>query len=105
MLGVFSMTWNTYSEYLAELAKHKPWQKDPLVEEQRRQVELERAKGQKFYVYVVRDPRPGKNFCPIYVGKGYGRRAFVTLGHKRIGALPHIITKCRKLGLTPPVEI
>jgi hypothetical protein len=23
-----------------------------------------------FYVYVIRDPRPGKDLQPIYVGKG-----------------------------------
>lgn len=28
-----------------------------------------------FYVYLLRDPRPGKNLQPIYVGKGTGARA------------------------------
>ncbi len=27
-----------------------------------------------FYVYLLRDPRPGKNLQPFYVGKGRGRR-------------------------------
>jgi hypothetical protein len=30
------------------------------------------SKG-RYYVYEIRDPRPGKDLQPIYVGKGQGR--------------------------------
>jgi hypothetical protein len=109
VLGVLLMTTSLYGAYLSELAKRKSWKPDALVEEQRRQLELEIAKENKFYVYVYRDPRSDKNLCPIWVGKGFGRRAFAHLDASahtaRTGALRHIIAKCRKLGLTIPVEI
>jgi hypothetical protein len=99
------MTWTTYSEYLTELAKHKSWKADPRIEEIRKEL----AKDERFYVYVIRDPRPGKNFCPIYVGKAQGTRAtkyvYPSFYLSRSGALPHILAKCKKLGLDYPIEI
>jgi hypothetical protein len=59
-----------------------------------------------YYVYVYRDPRPGKNCEPIYVGKGKGRRAY---SHwKRETGNPHLrnkLAKIRAAGLEPVIEI
>lgn len=62
----------------------------------------------RFYVYLYRDSRPGKENRPIYVGKGvsFRNRAFV---HWRRGArnfvLAAILAKVKKAGLTPKIEI
>jgi hypothetical protein len=32
------------------------------------------SKARQFYVYILRDPRPGKNSQPFYIGKGHGSR-------------------------------
>ena len=31
-------------------------------------------KRERFYVYLIRDPRPGKDNAPIWIGKGQRRR-------------------------------
>ena len=64
-------------------------------------------KPKKFYVYVYRDPRPGKGKVPIYVGKGKGTRSDIHLfPSKNPGrTLNRIIAKCRVLGLKPIVRI
>jgi len=62
----------------------------------------------KFYVYIIRDPRPGKRKVPIYVGKGKDRRAYSHQhrGHKhKNGALRRFFKECKKLKLDAPVEI
>lgn len=60
--------------------------------------------GGKFHVYVWRDPRPGKNNVPIYVGKGMGNRAHkMDRDHNR--ALAGIVAECVKAGLTITVEL
>ena len=58
----------------------------------------------RFYTYLYRDPRPGKDGAPIWVGKGRGRRMYAHLrkSHNRI--LERIIVKCRKVALEPIVE-
>lgn len=63
-----------------------------------------------FYVYVLRDPRPGKNLQPIYVGKGDPNRARAHVHwYKGIKhgnpILRSIFSKLRKAGLEPQVEI
>jgi hypothetical protein len=45
------MTWTTYNEYLAELAKRKSWQGDPMVEKIRQQVEKEYIECCVYWVY------------------------------------------------------
>jgi hypothetical protein len=61
----------------------------------------------KFYVYVIRDPRPGKNNAPIYVGKGKGKRAYRHLfpSVNAGSTLNRIVLKCLAMGLKPPVRI
>lgn len=62
----------------------------------------------KFYVYIYKDPRPGKNLEPIYVGKGAAkwRRASA---HWRCGShnkfLQRKLTKIRAAGLKPVIEL
>jgi hypothetical protein len=58
--------------------------------------------GKAFYVYVIY----GKNDVPVYVGKGYGRRAYIHLiGHSGNKRLTRMIAKCRKEGFEPRAEI
>jgi len=61
-----------------------------------------------FYTYVMRDPRPGKNLQPIYVGKGKGRRVHVhwrkALDHRN-PLLRRVFGKLHKSGLEPQIEI
>jgi hypothetical protein len=64
----------------------------------------------RFYVYVIRDPRPGKRKAPIYVGKGHGRRAWFHFSPKgiRLNAnrlLANTLAKILSAGLEPIVEI
>ena len=58
----------------------------------------------RYYVYVIRDPRPDKRKARIYVGKGQGKRAYVHLfPSKNYGTtLNRIIRKCRALDLLRP---
>jgi hypothetical protein len=60
-----------------------------------------------FYVYVLRDPREGKNLQPIYVGKGQGYRSrqHWSLGdnHKN-RLLGRVLGKIRKEELKPIIE-
>jgi ISXO2-like transposase domain len=69
---------------------------------------MARTIKKRFYVYLIRDPRPGKRKVPIYVGKGNRDRAF---RHVRRNAtaknpmLAAIIVKCRALECEPPVKI
>ena len=60
----------------------------------------------QFYVYVLRDPRPGKNLQPIYVGKGQGNRAhhhWLGIGHYN-QILARTLNKIRKAELEPQIE-
>jgi hypothetical protein len=62
----------------------------------------------KFYVYILRDPRPGKNLQPIYVGKGKNARArdhWRRADDHKNTFLRQILTKIKKLGLEPTIEI
>jgi hypothetical protein len=63
--------------------------------------------NKRFYVYLYRDPRPGMNNCPRYVGKGSGRRAYQHLTDIARTNLDVslFMTECKKLGLTPELEI
>jgi hypothetical protein len=62
----------------------------------------------QFYVYVLRDPRPGKNLQPIYVGKGKGKRArqhwFKFENHVN-SMLRRVFAKIHAAGLKPTIEI
>lgn len=58
-----------------------------------------------FYVYVYRDPRPGKGNVPVYVGKGQGARAHAHLSGSSNRRLLRLIADCRLLGCTPKPEI
>ncbi|WP_431861369.1 NUMOD3 domain-containing DNA-binding protein [Azospirillum sp.] len=62
----------------------------------------------KFYVYIYRDPRPGKRGVPIYVGKGsqaYGRADDHWGGKATNRMLRGILAKVRSAGLEPIIEI
>jgi len=63
----------------------------------------------KFYVYVIRDPRPRKKNVPICVGKGTAKRGRADQHFKRSGAknpiLNNIIAKCRAAGFEMQSEI
>lgn len=65
-------------------------------------------KSKQFYVYILRDPRPGKDMQPFYVGKGKGERA---RDHLRVADdhynpfMGRMISKMRKVGLEPLIEI
>jgi hypothetical protein len=59
-----------------------------------------------YYVYVYRDPRPGKRRQPIYVGKGKNGRAYRHL--KGEAGNPHLrnkLNKIRAAGLEPMIRI
>lgn len=66
-----------------------------------------------FYVYVYRDPRPGKDDCPIYVGKG--KRATGRLKRhwqETVKGIPHrnvvfrrVLDKINNDGLKPSIKI
>jgi hypothetical protein len=61
-------------------------------------------KQKKFYVYIYRDPRPGKRRQPFYVGKGHGNRLNFHLypsASKSNRLLKHLIAKIHRAGLTP----
>jgi hypothetical protein len=61
-----------------------------------------------FYVYVLRDPRPGKNLQPIYVGKGRGARTgdhWRKADDHKNSFLRRVLSKIREAGLKPPTEI
>ncbi len=62
------------------------------------------SKQKQYYVYVIRDPRPGKDNVPVYVGKGGGDRHDRLQTHERQShnrRLRHFFAKCKTLGLTP----
>jgi hypothetical protein len=62
----------------------------------------------KFYVYILRDPRPDKDLQPIYVGKGKGARART---HWRDAddhynpLMRRVLTRIKNLSLKPTIEI
>jgi hypothetical protein len=65
---------------------------------------LEQINSGKFYVYVIYDPRQN-NVCPIYVGKGKGKRIAV---HARRACNDHLnrtLRLCNKLRLDVPAKI
>jgi hypothetical protein len=57
------------------------------------------AIDKKFYVYVIYDPRPDKNNCPVYVGKGYGRRVYMHMRGSHNKHLNNMLRLCGELGL------
>lgn len=63
---------------------------------------------QRFYVYVYRDPRPGKGLAAIYVGKGSIARQRA-MDHWRRGTsnplFASVLEKIRDFGATPVIEI
>lgn len=64
--------------------------------------------NKRFNVYLYRDPRPGKNNSPIYVGKGTAsRNRAYAHWHKRSHnpLLARILSKIRAAGLSPIIEI
>ena len=64
--------------------------------------------GKQFYVYIYKDPRPGKNLQPFYVGKGSGSRMRMHLsyGDAHINSLMRrVLTKINKAGLKPIIEL
>jgi hypothetical protein len=67
------------------------------------------GEASKFYVYVYRDPRPGKGLSPIYVGKGSGTNLKRAHWHWLRGAdnriFERILSKIRQSGLDPIIEI
>lgn len=58
-----------------------------------------------FFVYVIRDPRPGFGGECVYVGKGCRDRARRHLSGSHNSRLNHFIAKRRREGLEPIVEI
>ncbi len=69
---------------------------------------LDFGRDKPFYVYVYRDPRPGKRNAPIYVGKGLAANGRADLHWKYKSHNPilnAIFAKIRKLNLEPAVEI
>jgi hypothetical protein len=61
-----------------------------------------------FYVYLLRDPRPGNNLQPIYVGKGKGRRAHHHLRNIELHPNPllrRVLTKIKAANLIPIIKI
>ena len=67
---------------------------------------MAKLKSKRFYVYVIRDPRPGKRKVPIYAGKGQKHRAYDHLREQvhRNPILWNKIAKIRACGLEPIVE-
>jgi hypothetical protein len=72
------------------------------------------ADGDKFYVYLYRDPRAGKADCPIYVGKGSVRMSSPQSIHRALrhwrsdthnALLSRILSKIRSCELEPKIEI
>lgn len=65
--------------------------------------------GRPYYVYVYRDPRPGKERMPLYVGKGtkrYARAEFHWLERNRRNPfLNRVLSKIAEAELVPIVEI
>ena len=62
----------------------------------------------QFYVYMLRDPRPGKNKQPFYVGKGRKRRAHIHLVSPETHPNPmmrHMLLKIASGNLKPIIEI
>src|SRR6185503_7773153 len=61
-----------------------------------------------FYVYVYRDPRPGKNLEPIYIGKGRGyryRQHWNRTEDHRNPLLCRVLNKIRAVSLKPKIKI
>ncbi len=60
-----------------------------------------------FFVYMYRDPRPTKGRQPVYVGKGTGQRstAHWRNGNKVNKMFDAWLTKIRRMGLEPIIEI
>jgi hypothetical protein len=62
----------------------------------------------QFYVYVLRDPRPGKNLQPIYVGKGKKERSkshWRESDKHKNPLLRSVFAKLREAGLEPVAEV
>ena len=61
----------------------------------------------RYYVYVIRDQRPGQRNAPIYVGKGRKRRAEHKLGDPqrvRNEMLRAILTHCKESNCPAQIE-
>jgi hypothetical protein len=66
------------------------------------------VREKKFYTYVWRDPRPGKNMAPIWVGKSNdkSKRAWRNPAKKKEQRfLKRVVAKIRAEGLEHRVEI
>lgn len=66
------------------------------------------ARDKRFYVYVYRDPRPGRSMRPIYVGKGtasLGRAELHWLRGSKNRMFAAVLSKIRKAALSPVIEI
>ena len=66
------------------------------------------SERKQFYVYIYRDPRDGKQFQPIYVGKGAAihRRAYFHWEEYATNPLlAAVLHKIKSLGLKPIIEI
>ncbi len=63
--------------------------------------------SRRFYVYIYRDTRPGKNMQPIYVGKGSGKRAYEHLfyGYQHNELFERKLAKMRAAGVQPDVTV
>jgi hypothetical protein len=64
-----------------------------------------KSKPKQFYVYVYRDPRPGKRRQPFYVGKGCGRRSHRPPELRKNALLTNVIAKLLAVQLEPIIEI
>jgi hypothetical protein len=61
----------------------------------------------EFYVYVIRDPRPGERNVPRYVGKGIGNRSTTWLRNpekKTNAQMRKFLIECKRLGLVPSIK-
>ncbi|CAN5576558.1 hypothetical protein BH10PSE14_BH10PSE14_06670 [soil metagenome] len=66
------------------------------------------ADDSKFYVYLYRDPRPGREMTPIYVGKGQAANDRANVHWRQRShnqSLNRVLNKIRKLDLVPVIEI
>jgi hypothetical protein len=102
-----------YAEHLARLAKPKAWVTEEKLDKNTALVttptghSIRKIGGAKrHYTYEYHDPRPTEN-CPIYFGKGQGRRSEVHLDEDccKNPLLRAVIHDIRKAGFEPVVKI
>src|SRR5215470_4142651 len=101
---------NTYGTYLARLARFNPYRdQTPLPDGSvltlsPRGHEIRKPKDDRFYTYLIWDPRPDSRE-PIYVGKGRRNRAHSHLKKSSNPLLRRVIAKIRSDGFQPYIEI